>query len=1282
MKYHGAEHLGTWEYYTIDARYKGMPASSGITIQDNPTRVCGHDGDWEMMPGKVYCGDQETSEWRDVWACGDPTPTRVTLSVNPDTVKEDGGSTEITVTGKLDHGAFTSATSITVSVDDGTAVAGTDFRTVNDFMLTFLAEETSATARFNLVPTNDDLDEDDETLTVDGSRAGLAFDPATITITDNDTAGVTVTPTALTVTEGSSESYTVELDSQPTGNVTVTVGGASGDVSVDKTELTFTTGNWDSAQTVRVSADEDDDTVEDPQVTLTHTVSGGGYGGVNASNVTVNVTEDDAEQRVKLSMGGDSEWVMEGDPPSQITVKALLTGDSRNVETHVAVHLDPNQATLGLDFEPVPLEFPIVIPENAQSASHTFTFTPKVDEVEEGAETLIFTGTSDRPVDPTTMMIKDNDRGGGSDDDNDDGDNDDGDGNDSNNDDDDDGDGDDGDGDDGDGDDGDGDDGDGDDGTMATANDDGDQGDDGDGDDDDDDGDDDDGDDDGDSNDGDSDGDDDGNQGGGDGDGDDGDGDDGDTGAASGPPEFLSARYAFDLPEHRDGRKTPVRLGVVTARDPDGEALTYALATGDGSRFQVDASSGTIAYIGVGEDYEAGPRQYELTVSARDRDRLTADAVVIVAVTDVPEGPAATADSAQTREDEPAVIDVLANDSDAGGNRLRVAALTAPEHGTASVVSGGVRYAPSANYHGQDRFSYTVADAGGLTDTAMVTVKVMPVNDSPEAADDEAETLEDEPVVVDVLGNDTDVDGDRLVVVAATLPGHGTATVVAGGVRYAPSFHYHGPDRFRYTIRDPAGSMATAMVTLTVLPINDAPEAVGVMPDQNLEEGGEASTVDLVPYFTDADGDPLTYTAESSDPAATVVAVNGSVLTLTAVVTGVATVTVTATDTLGLQATQVFGVAVGDRLVREVLTDTLAALGRGHLSSVRQTVGRRLETAGADTSRLTLVGQYFSPTMWNRLGTGSLAQTHEWYFRAAMLQQRQETTAILGTSADPRLRESGFLGFGGLGGFGNGWDQALLGTDMLLAFGGDDQDAGESGGRGPRWTVWGQGDLQMFRGSPTAVKGYEGDLRTGYLGVDAQLTRHWLLGVAMARSGGAGTWERGASAGALSTTLTRVHPYVRWAKGDTAIWGVLGLGRGTATHVRTLTGLREASPLGLGLGLLEGRRRVATLGSGLEIGVRGEASWAHLATAGGGETIDDLEAGRATHAKRCRGDAGIVGTARADVYPVRCGQHAPRRRCGLDRGRTGSGRRDAGAGRPPAVGSAGPPVGVALGDGL
>ena len=114
-------------------------------------------------------------------------------------------------------------------------------------------------------------------------------------------------------------------------------------------------------------------------------------------------------------------------------------------------------------------------------------------------------------------------------------------------------------------------------------------------------------------------------------------------------------------------------------------------------------------------------------------------------------------------------------------------------------------------------------------------------------------------------------------------------------------------------------------VTMTVSATAVSPAVAG---DFELSANRELT---IAPYFTDIDGDVLTYSAESSNPAAAVVAVNGSTLTLSAVVTGTATVTVTATDPEGLTATQVFAVAVGDRLVRAVLTDSLAALGRGHL---------------------------------------------------------------------------------------------------------------------------------------------------------------------------------------------------------------------------------------------------------------------------------------------------------------------------------------------------------------
>ena len=142
------------------------------------------------------------------------------------------------------------------------------------------------------------------------------------------TAGVTVTPTALTVAEGGSGSYTVALDTQPSGDVTVTIRGASGDVTTNPASLTFTSTNYNTAQTVIVTAAEDDDAVTDPAVTLTHRASGGGYGSVRIDAVTVTIDEDD-EAGVTLSVSsltiqegnsGNYTVVLDSQPTDEVTV--------------------------------------------------------------------------------------------------------------------------------------------------------------------------------------------------------------------------------------------------------------------------------------------------------------------------------------------------------------------------------------------------------------------------------------------------------------------------------------------------------------------------------------------------------------------------------------------------------------------------------------------------------------------------------------------------------------------------------------------------------------------------------------------------------------------------------------------------------------------------------------------------------------------------------------------------------------------------------------------------
>ena len=152
---------------------------------------------------------------------------QLTLTVDPPSVAEDAGATQVEVTGRLDGAPRTSATqvAVTVGASDDTATEGTDYATVGELSLTIEAGQTLGTTTFTLTPTDDAVDEEDaETLAVTGTTAasGLVVVPTAVTIADDDARGVTVSAATLTVAEGGRDTYTVVLRSAPTAAVTVT----------------------------------------------------------------------------------------------------------------------------------------------------------------------------------------------------------------------------------------------------------------------------------------------------------------------------------------------------------------------------------------------------------------------------------------------------------------------------------------------------------------------------------------------------------------------------------------------------------------------------------------------------------------------------------------------------------------------------------------------------------------------------------------------------------------------------------------------------------------------------------------------------------------------------------------------------------------------------------------------------------------------------------------------------------------------------------------------------
>ena len=348
----------------------------------------------------------------------------VNLSVIPARVAENDGATLTKVTATFSSSStYEAATTVTVSVGDDTdsAVSGTDYADVADFIITIAAGASSGTGTFTLTPTDDTLVEGVEAITVGGTATGLTVNSTQLILTDNDdppaidlltdpSVPENAGPTQTTLTARFSNASTYATDT----TVTVTVGNGrdSATLGTDYTPVTSFTvviAAGASSGAIPFTLTPIDDTLIEGNENLT--VAGTADTGLAVNDTDVKLLDDDGDPAIDLSV--TPARVAENDGATSMTLTATFSNSSTyDTDTTVTVTVGDgsDSATEGVDYQRV-ASFTVTIAAGASSGSAPFTLTPIDDTLAEGDERISVNGTADSglTVNGTHVTLVDDD---------------------------------------------------------------------------------------------------------------------------------------------------------------------------------------------------------------------------------------------------------------------------------------------------------------------------------------------------------------------------------------------------------------------------------------------------------------------------------------------------------------------------------------------------------------------------------------------------------------------------------------------------------------------------------------------------------------------------------------------------------------------------------------------------------------------------------------------------------------------------------------------------------
>ena len=269
-----------------------------------------------------------------------------------------------------------------------------------------------------------------------------------------------------------------------------------------------------------------------------------------------------------------------------------------------------------------------------------------------------------------------------------------------------------------------------------------------------------------------------------------------------------------------------------------------------------------------------------VTLTYTDAAGQSASETFRVVVDPIPHNPVTVDDTFTAFDGKSLSFDVLANDSDPNNEPMTATITSNPLHGTLTRNADGTfTYTPDAGFVGRETLQYVADDGRGGATVGTLTLISRPTNFAPTAAPDAASLKEDGSVVIRVLANDSDADGEAFSLVSV---GQGTKGAVKinpdGSVTYTPKPNANGTDTFTYTTRDARGALSTGKVTVTIAPVNDAPNA----PNRSISTvQGTSASLNPLAGATDVDGDVLKLASFTQGKRGSVKLGAGGILTYT-----------------------------------------------------------------------------------------------------------------------------------------------------------------------------------------------------------------------------------------------------------------------------------------------------------------------------------------------------------------------------------------------------------------